>query len=210
MKLIKTLLLLTIISTITFSCKETKKDKVEDEMEVVEETDVVVEEEGSIEVVEVEETATPAKAGAKETAAPAKEPVAKGVESSSVGLDETVVEGVMVEAMADTPVIYPGCDGSFDEIRVCSIAKFKEFLKSNFNPDRAADLKFESGQHTIRTLIKVDQTGKASVLKVQKGHKGLDKEISRVIGKMPLMTAATEGGVPVSVSFILPLTFKVM
>ena len=206
MKLIKTLLLLTIISAITFSCKETKKDKVEDEMEVIEETDVVVEDEGA---VEVEETATPAKAGAKETAVPAKEPTAEVVESTTVGLDETVIEGVMVEAMADTGVIYPGCEGSINEIRVCSIAKFKEFLKGNFNPDRAADLGLESGDHKLRALIKVDATGKASVLQVQGPHKGLDKEIARVIEKLPLMTAATEGGVPVSVSFIIPLAFKV-
>jgi len=37
----------------------------------------------------------------------------------------------------------------------------------------------------------------------------LDKEISRVIDEMPAMTAATEEGQPLSVSFILPLTFSV-
>jgi protein TonB len=203
MKLIKTLLLLVAISAITFSCKETKKEKVEGEMEAVEET-VVVEEDGtdgSTEVVEVEKSAT--------TAA-AKEPTAVAVESSTVGLEETVIEGVMVEAMADTPVIYPGCEGSVDEIRACSIQRFTEFLKKNFNPDRAADLNYESGQHTIRALVKVDQTGKATVLKVQDGHKGLDKEISRVIDEMPVLIAATEEGQPVSVSFILPLTFSIM
>ena len=112
--------------------------------------------------------------------------------------------------MADTPVIYQGCEGSFDEIRACSIEQFTAYLKSNFNPDRAADLNFESGQHTIRVLIKVDQTGKVSVLKVQEPHKGLDKEIRRVIDGLPLMTAATEEGQPVSVSFILPLKFSVL
>jgi len=208
MKLIKTLLLMVVISAISFSCKDTKKEEVEDDMEVVEET-VVVEEEGT-EVIAVEESAASKSAEESSAAAKTKEPEAVAVESSSVGLEEEVIEGVMIEAMADTPVIYPGCEGSIDEIRACSINKFTEFLKKNFNPDRAADLKFASGQHTIRTLIKIDQTGKASVLKVQEPHKGLDKEIGRVIDKMPQMTAATKEGEPVSVSFVLPLTFKVM
>ncbi len=199
MKLNKILLLFAVISAITFSCKETKKEQVDDEMEVVEETVEVAEVEGDdestevVEVVVVEESAAPAEA----------------VEASSVGLEETVVAGVMVEAMADTPVIYPGCEGTAEEIRACSRKEFIAFLKKNFNSDLGADLGLRSGDHKIRALVKIDETGKVSVLKVDGPHKALEKEMVRVIDKLPQMTGATEEGQPVSVSFILPITFAV-
>ena len=200
MKLIRTLLLLAVISAITFSCKESKKEGVDGQMETVEETVEITEvegDDGSIEVVEVEEV--------RESASPAQ-----GVESTSVGLEETVVEGIMVETMADTPVIFPGCAGTNEEIRACSRKMFIKHLKDNYNADRAADLGLKKGQHKLRALIKIDETGKASVLKVQGPHQGLDKEVERVIGELPQMKAATEEGQPVSVSFILPLTFSIM
>jgi len=209
MKLIKTLLMFVLISVISISCKETKKEEVNEEMDAVEET-VVVEEAGeaggATEAVVVEEsdggTETVVVA---ETAAPAV-----GVESSTVGLEEIEVEGVIAEAMADTPVIYPGCEGSVEEIRACSRENFIKHLKKNYNADRAADLGLKPGEHKLRALIKIDKTGKTSVLKVQGAHKDMDKEVIRVIDLLPIMTAATEEGQPVSVSFILPLTFSVM
>ena len=206
MRLIKTLLLLAVITTVTFSCKESKKEGVDGEIEAVEETvgtteTVEVTEiegaDGSTEVVEVEEV--------RESASPAK-----GVESSSVGLEETVVEGVMVETMADTPVVFPGCAGTIEEIRACSRKMFIKRLKDNYNADRAADLGLKAGEYKLRALVMIDQSGRASVLKVQGPHKDLDKEIGRVIGELPQMKAATEGGQPVSVSFILPLAFSIM
>lgn len=198
MKLIKTLLLIAVFSTITFSCKDSKKENVDGEMEAIEETVEVVEVEGdagtteAVEVVEVE-SATPA----------------EGVETSSAGLEEFAAEGVIVEAMADTPVIYPGCEGNAEEIRACSKSEFISFLKKNFNSDLGADLGLRSGNHKIRSLVKIDETGKASVLKVDGPHKSLEKEMVRIIDKLPQMTAATEEGQPVSVSFILPITFAV-
>ncbi len=199
MKLIKTILLFAVISAITFSCKETKKEQVDGDMEAVEETVEVTEVEGddkgTVEVVE---------ATGVQSAAPAE-----AVETSSAGLEETVVEGVMVEAMADTPVIYPGCEGTVEEIRACSRKEFIAFLKKNFNSDLGADLGLRSGDHKIRALVKIDETGKVSVLKVDGPHKALEKEMVRVIDKLPQMTGATEEGQPVSVSFILPITFAV-
>jgi len=195
MKLIKTLLLIAVLGTITFSCKESKKEQVDGEMEAIEETVEVVEvegDEGTTEVVEVE-LATPT----------------EGVETSSAGLDEVVTEGVIVEAMADTPVIYPGCEGSAEEIRACSKNEFITFLKKNFNSDLGADLGLKSGNHKIRSLVKIDETGKVSVLKIDAPHKSLEKEMVRIIEKLPQMTAATEEGQPVSVSFVLPITFAV-
>ena len=150
----------------------------------------------AVEVVEVEESAVSATAG-------------QAIEGGTAGLEEVVVEGVIVEAMPDTPVIYPGCEGSADEIRACSKEKFISFLGKNFNSDLASDLGMKSGEHKIRALVKIDESGKSSVLKVDGPNKALEKEVERVINKLPALTAATEEGKPVSVSFVLPINFMV-
>lgn len=206
MKLIKILLMFVLISVITISCKETKKEEVNDEMDAVEETVVAEEADGASEAVAVEEGSDGSVEAVEviEAAAPAV-----GVESSSVGLEEMEVEGVMVEAMADTPVVFPGCEGSVEEIRACSKKQFIKHLKDNFKAGRAADLGLQSGEYKIRALIKIDKTGKTSVLKVQGPDKGLDKEVIRVVDLLPQMTAATKEGEPVNVSFILPLTVSI-
>lgn len=195
MKLLKILVLIVLVSSISYSCKESKKEMKDGDMEMVSEgesTEAVEE----VEVVEVEESAVSATAG-------------QAIEGGTAGLEEVVVEGVIVEAMADTPVIYPGCEGSADEIRACSKEKFISFLGKNFNSDLASDLGMKSGEHKIRALVKIDESGKSSVLKVDGPNKALEKEVERVINKLPALTAATEEGKPVSVSFVLPINFMV-
>lgn len=195
MKLFKILVLIVLVSSISYSCKESKKEMKDGDMEMVSEgesTEAVEE----VEVVEVEESAVSATAG-------------QAIEGGTAGLEEVVVEGVIIEAMADTPVIYPGCEGSADEIRACSKEKFISFLGKNFNSDLASDLGMKSGEHKIRALVKIDESGKSSVLKVDGPNKALEKEVERVINKLPALTAATEEGKPVSVSFVLPINFMV-
>ena len=198
MKLLKILVLIVLVSSISYSCKESKKEMKDGDMEMVSEGESTeaVEEVEVVEVVEVEESAVSATAG-------------QAIEGGTAGLEEVVVEGVIVEAMADTPVIYPGCEGSADEIRACSKEKFISFLGNNFNSDLASDLGMKSGEHKIRALVKIDESGKSSVLKVDGPNKALEKEVERVINKLPALTAATEEGKPVSVSFVLPINFMV-
>ena len=211
MKLIKTLLLFVVISVITFSCKDTKKEEVGSEMDAVEETVEVAEvegDDGSTEVVEAVEVESASSEAAAETSEDVE--VVEVVEASSAGLVEVEVEGIIVEATADTPVIYPGCEGgSADEIRACSRKKFIAFLQKNFNTNLATSLDLRSGAHKIRSLVKIDEAGSVSVLKIDGPSKALEKEVTRVIDKLPQMTAATNEGQPVSVSFILPIDFEI-
>ena len=195
MKLFKIIMLVVIVSATSYSCKESKKEMKDGDMEMINEEESVeaVEE---VEVEEVVEAAVSAEA-------------AKAIEGGTAGLEEVEVEGVIIETMADTPVIYPGCEGSADEIRACSKKKFIAFLGDNFNSDLASDLGLKSGEHKIRALVKIDESGKSSVLKVDGPNKALEKEIERVINKLPELTAATEEGKPVSVSFVLPINFMV-
>jgi len=118
-------------------------------------------------------------------------------------------EFIIIETVADTPVIYPGCSGTIPEIRACSIQNFVSFISKNFNSEIAADRNLSEGEYKIRALVKIDKTGKSSVLKVDAPNTTLEKEVVRIIDKLPNMTAATKNGNPVDVSFILPVEFIV-
>ena len=74
---------------------------------------------------------------------------------------------------------------------------------------QASHLWTKQGEYKIRALVKIDKTGKASVLKVDAPNTTLEKEVVRIINKLPNMTAATKNGEPVDVSFILPINFEV-
>lgn len=121
----------------------------------------------------------------------------------------TEQEIIIFETLADTPVIYPGCSGTFPEIRACSIKNFVNFITDNFNSDIASDSSLSEGTYKIRAEVKIDKTGKSSVLKVDAPNTTLEKEVVRIINKLPNMTAATKDGKPVDVSFVLPVDFVV-
>ena len=134
----------------------------------------------------------------------------EAIEGETGGVEELAVsEGVMEEKMADTPVIYPGCEGGTETIRACSKEKFISFLKKEFNDGLASDLNLNEGNYNINSIIKIDETGKCSAVKVDGPHEVLRNEMKRVIGKLPQLTPATKGGKPVTVSFVLPVNFKV-
>jgi len=211
MKIIKLLFVFAIIGLIAVSCKETKKE------DVVDESAVEMTEEGS-EASEMEATedsgSESTDAGTTTTEGDAAEESPKeaqeGVEAASKDVEEVPVEGVEIlsEEMADTPVIYPGCgEGSVEEIRACSKKEFIAFITKKFDKDLANELTM--GNHEIKSVVHIDESGKCSVLRVTAPNPQLKREMERVIGLLPQMTAATKEGEAVSVSFILPVNFKV-
>jgi len=196
MKIIKVLFVFAIISLIAVSCKETKKEEVKDTIKVTEEV--------SIEPVDKKTESTD-----QSTQPKATEKKVETIETTTMGLDDAMVKGLVLEAMADTPVIYPGCEGSHEEIRACSIEKFKKFIVANFNKDLANDMDMKEGDHKIKAIVKISAAGKATAIKVDSPKKVLSNEIVRLIGKFPMLTAATKNGNPVDVYFVLPVNFKV-
>lgn len=227
MKIIKVLFIFALVSMIAVSCKETKKEEVQDD--AVEVTDEVTDSEemeatddATEESTSTESAAPAAAAGA---AAPASstgsdestgaaeassEEAAEAVSSSSSDIEEYVVPaGVMAEELAETPVVYPGCKGSVEEIRACNRKSFIAFLRKEFNTDLAKSLGLNEGANEIKSICQVDTQGKLTALKVQASHKLLEEEMKRVIDMVPTVVPATKGGKPVPVSFLLPINFKV-
>lgn len=204
--------MLAIVSMVVVSCKETKKEEVQDasavEMEEGSSSESADEaaSEGQVEASGSEDAA----AASEESASPESKAPATGVEAASKDVEALAVpEGVLAEELADTPVIYPGCSGSAEEIRTCNRESFIAFIKEEFNKKLASNLNLDEGDYEIKSIIHIDESGKISTVKVVAPDKSLEDEMVRVIGKAPMVVPATEAGEPVAISFLLPVKFKV-
>ena len=221
MKILKIIFVFAFIGLIAVSCKETKKEEVQEDtsVEMTEEDSSMDAAEGDISSDATGEESTDIEASSAGSAvstktadeSPASEPEAEVLEAEEVAeVEELVVpEGVIAEELADTPVIYPGCSGSEAEIRACNKESFIAFLKEEFNHDIGQEVGLKRGDYEIRTIVQIDKTGKLSALRVTAPDNNLKIEMRRVISKVPQVVPATEGGEPVAVTFILPIDFRV-
>lgn len=218
MKIVKVLFIFALVSMIAVSCKETKKEEVQDDsaVEMTEEgsesiESEVVEEEAAAESTEaVAAGSTTSEDASKEGAdAEVLEPKATAIEGETFTLEEVAVPaGVIAEELADTPVIYPGCTGSSsEEIRACNKESFIAYVKKEFNHDVSGE-GLKNGDYAIKAAIHVNKAGRVFTLRVTAPNEYLEKEMRRVIDNTPHVTAATHKGEPVGVSFMLPVDFR--
>ena len=205
MKIVKVLFVFALVSMLAVSCKETKKEEVNDE--AVEMTEDSAESGTSVEDG-AEAAAVTSGSEASEGEASMKE--VKAIEGKTVGMEAfEVPEGVIAEELADTPVIYPGCTGStVEDIRACNLESFTAYVKKEFNSEVANEANIQSGEYVIRAAIHIDKAGRVYSLKVTAPNEVLKNEMRRVVDNTPHVTPATVGGEPVGVSFILPVVFK--
>jgi hypothetical protein len=198
MKFIKGLVVIALISAIAISCKDTKKEELSKEG-----TEVVTETKDAVKEVKTE-TAAPA------ATTKASENTEKVVETTTKGLNELpVAEGIIYDSAAETPVAFPGCEGTNEEIRACSLKEFKKNLAKNFDKDLMNRFDLQPGQYKVRTILKVDASGKASVVRVDGSTEKTKAEIIKLIDKLPVLKPATVAGNPVEVYYVVPITFKV-
>ena len=224
MKILKLLLVFTLVSTIAVSCKESKKEEVsEDAVEVVEESEVVVEEDVAVDAAATSDSeddgssnaAAGAAAGAAGAAAASSdsdsEETEETIEVVEVVEVETLVipEGVIEEELADTPVVYPGCSGSVEEIRACNKESFIAYLKGAFNHDVAKDTGLKRGDYEIGVVMHVNKAGRVFSLRVVAPKKALENEMVRIINDTPKVVPATHKGAPVGVSLKFNVDFRV-
>ena len=221
MKIVKVLFIFVLVSMIAVSCKETKKE------EVQEDAAVEMTEEGSdtneMEVEAAEETTSSdsdngaaAAAGAGAAAAAAASDSgesmeeAESVEAAAKEVEPIVVpEGVIAEELADTPLVYPGCSGSTEEIRACNKESFIAYVKSEFNHDIAKEAGLKRGDYEIDVVIHINKAGRVFSLRVIAPNEALKREMERVVNKTPHVTPATSKGEPVGVSARFLVDFRV-
>ncbi len=106
--------------------------------------------------------------------------------------------------------IFKGCEGlSKEDSKACFEEKIKKFVIRRFNPGLAEDLGLHSGKHKIHTQFLIDKNGFITDIKIRAPHKRLEKEVLRIIKKIPQFTPGKQRGTPVKVRYILPIAFRV-
>lgn len=223
MKIVKVLFIFALVSMIAVSCKETKKEEVQEDaaVEVTEESNDDAEEASDAAETEAVEESTDdsgaAAAGAAAAGAAAasssEEAAEEPAESVEAEAKEVVAAPVPVaeieEKLADTPVIYPGCSGSVEEIRACNKESFVAYVKSEFNHDVSREAGLKRGDYKIQITMHVNKAGRVFASRVVAPHNSLEKEMFRVVNSTPKVTPATHGGQPVVVSLQFLVDFKV-
>lgn len=211
MKIVKLVFIFALVSMIAVSCKETKKEAVQDESSV-EMTEAEGTESIGAEAVEGAAVASEGTSSGAEAVEGAEgvEPTATAIEGEMIGMEALEVpEGVIAEKLADTPVIYPGCTGATaEEFRACNKASFIAYVKKEFNHDVSGS-GLKNGDYAIKAAIHVNKAGRVFTLRVTAPNELLEKEMRRVIDNTPHVTPATKNGEPVGVSFMLPVDFRV-
>ena len=109
----------------------------------------------------------------------------------------------------DAP-IFKGCEGlSKEENKKCFTKKISKFIISRFNIDLAQDLGLESGKHKIFTQFVINKEGDITDVKIRAPHKRLEKEVKRIVDKIPQFVPGMQRKKPVKVRYTLPISFNV-
>lgn len=112
-----------------------------------------------------------------------------------IGTGEVVVEPKIFRRVEEMPSFPGGKKAMY------------EFLYSNLEfPEYAKETGIEG---TVYVRFVVSESGKITSIKIVRGlSEGIDKEVIRVIKKMPVWNPGKQNGHPVNVQFTLPVVFK--
>lgn len=116
-----------------------------------------------------------------------------------------VLSGEVLFALVDKIPLFPSCSKfSNAKSQQCFNTEIGKHFQSNFYPERASD-DGVSGRVLIQFLI--DIKGHVSDIKIKAAKKSklLEKEITRVISKLPRFIPGKQKGIPVNVRYSLPI-----
>lgn len=100
---------------------------------------------------------------------------------------------------------YPGCEGIYDSDQKCMMANMYKKIINKFRiPSKAPN-----GQVKMIVTFIITEEGELEVYAIKGGSEDFQKEIKRVLGKLPKMSPAKISGIPIRISFNLPVTVNV-
>ncbi len=117
-------------------------------------------------------------------------------------------EDVPFFIIEDAPV-FPGCEGTKEEMKACFSAKITKFVSRKFNAELASVLNLASGVQRISVIFKIDKQGNIVEIQARSPHKELQNEAIRVVKLLPQMEPGKQRNKPVNVKYSLPIAFKV-
>lgn len=124
-------------------------------------------------------------------------------------VEEEVIEQDIPFAIIEEPPVFPGCKGSKAEKKKCLQKKISVHVSKNYNTGLSQDLGLTPGKKKVYVVFKIDKTGKITNARARGPHARLEKEAVRVVNLLPDMTPGKQRGIPVGVSYTLPITLHV-
>lgn len=121
---------------------------------------------------------------------------------------EEIIEDIPFILIEDVPV-YPGCKGNNKELKDCFTKKVTEFFGKRFDVNLATELGLLVGKKKLFVVFTISKTGKVIKVKARGPHPVLEKEVGKIISSLPDMTPGKQRGMPVGVSYSIPITFEV-
>ena len=129
---------------------------------------------------------------------------------SKLNLENRKEKIVKFSEVESAPFYIDWCTSNLaiDKIRECTDSGIKLFAKRNFNTGLANELKL-SGFQRITSAFTFDENGDIINIRVRATHPQLEEEAIRVINLIPKMEPGRQNGKAISVSYLLPIIFKV-
>ena len=131
-------------------------------------------------------------------------------DQSKLNLENKKEKIVKFSEVESAPFYIDWCTSNLavDKIRECTDSGIKLFAKRNFNTGLANELKL-SGFQRITSAFTINKNGDIINIRVRAPHPRLEDEAIRVINLLPKMEPGRQNGKAVSVSYLLPIIFKV-
>ncbi|MDF1516932.1 MAG: M56 family metallopeptidase [Lutibacter sp.] len=118
-------------------------------------------------------------------------------------------DGSVPFAIIENVPVFPGCEGTQEELRTCLQEKITNHISANFNSDLAKGLELTAGIKKIFVMFKIDKEGNIVDVQARGPHQSLADEATRVINLLPKMIPGKQKGESVGVQYSLPIAFKV-
>lgn len=106
--------------------------------------------------------------------------------------------------------VFPGCEKAIsnEESKKCFSEKIGKLIQKHFNTGIAQEYGL-TGKQNIGVQFNVDTNGNVAEIKTRAPHPELEKEIKRVLNKIPKMQPGEQNNVPVKVQYALPINFVI-
>lgn len=134
-------------------------------------------------------------------------------ESKSVLKTSDTIKPIEIEAIPFATIehvpVFPGCEGSEEELKACLQGKISNYVNANFNAKLGKELSLDPGLNKVFVMFKIDKEGNIADVKSRAKHKELEEEAIRVITSLPKMLPGKQNGETVGVKYSLPIAFMV-
>ncbi len=122
-----------------------------------------------------------------------------------VSLITLVFNDLQAQQKPDKLPVYPGCEQSQDKM-ACMKDEILSFIGEEFNADLLKQIK-DTKQMSMSIVFVIDESGNIENIRINSGYDSINKEMLRVIKKLPKIKPAESGGQPIPMRYELPLFF---